>query len=257
MSVSAVMIIYNEEEMLPGCLALLDSFENVTEIVCVVDAATNDRTEGILDRYAARKNRKKFTMVKAPFTSFGGMRNIGNDLATGDWIFTVDPDDAFTPHTDALMSDLKLLPGINAAKLPTMMMYQDRRHYINQESVNNLDPHITIVRKGFARYTLTIHEDFVDINNRHLHVCTDPDILETFNIPQYHKVGRKHLQLLKSDAALAFKGLRWLQTGSIAESAKRGIPVQPHSWYEWKKWAFMSKTICSLPLDLYDITSDW
>lgn len=252
MPTSATMIVYNEEELLPGCLAFLESMRNIREII-IIDTESTDRTWGILQRFAARTS-KRLVLDRMPFTTFGECRNAALDKVTEDWVLIIDADETFTPQLDSLLTDLQALPKINAVRVPTLILYPDRRHYLHDSST---DPHVRLWRRGFARFVGTIHENQKDIHDRLLHECAEPDILTTYSVPRYHDVGMKHLQLLKSDAALAMKGLRWAQTGAIQNSVQHGIPVHPGTWIQWKKEAFLKHRIEPLPDRYYDITSDW
>ena len=157
-------------------------------------------------------------------------------MATKDWLLILAPDETFTPQLDNLLDELitNKHPSINAVRVPTVTLFRDRRHFVSQAKTG-LDPHIRIFRKGFARFEEKLHADIVDINGRKLHSCYDSDILTTFQDTRYQDVGMKHLQLLKSDAALVSKGLRWKATNALKESAEQGLPVGEKTWLEWKK----------------------
>lgn len=260
MSVSAVMIAYNEEELLPGCLAFLESMKQVTEVVCVVDQDSNDRTYSILERYASWSSKRVVYQV-SKMEGLSKLRNKAIELATQDWLLAIDPDETFTPQLSGLLQDVvdgKL--KVNAIRLPSIVMFKDRRHYVSQDKTG-LDPHIHIWRRGFAEYKpdINVHELLQDVQGRNLHITYDDDILTTsdpINF-QYHDVGRKHHQLLKSDKALMVKGLRWKEVNFLKESGERGLPVNEYTWLDWKHWVFREHKILDLPERHYDVTSDW
>lgn len=89
--ISVIVPIYNVAEYLPQCLdSLIEQTYRNIEIVAIDDGST-DESGRILDDYAARDAR-----VRAVHIANGGVsnaRNVGLDLATGDYIGFVDSDD--------------------------------------------------------------------------------------------------------------------------------------------------------------------
>jgi len=83
-TVSLCMIVKDEEEMLPRCLAA--AAPAVDEIV-VVDTGSSDRTVEIAESFGAR-------VLHFPWTgSFSEARNVGLDAATSDWMLVLDADE--------------------------------------------------------------------------------------------------------------------------------------------------------------------
>jgi glycosyltransferase involved in cell wall biosynthesis len=92
-SISACMIVKNEEDLLPDCL---DSIRDwVTEII-VVDTGSTDRTVAIAKEYGARIFHQEWE------NDFSKHRNFSIEQATGDWVFIIDADERFVaedvPH---------------------------------------------------------------------------------------------------------------------------------------------------------------
>ncbi len=89
--ISVIVPVYNVEEYLPQCL---DSLINQTlkdiEIICVNDGSTDNCLE-ILQAFAERDNRIK--VIDQENRGQGIARNRGIDLARGEYIGFVDPDD--------------------------------------------------------------------------------------------------------------------------------------------------------------------
>lgn len=83
-TVSLCMIVKDEEEMLPRCLAA--AAPAVDEIV-IVDTGSSDRTIEIARSFGARVIEREWT------GSFSEARNVGLDAATGDWLFVLDADE--------------------------------------------------------------------------------------------------------------------------------------------------------------------
>ncbi|MDX9858174.1 MAG: tetratricopeptide repeat protein [candidate division Zixibacteria bacterium] len=85
-TVSACMIVKNEEELLPGCLASIRDW--VDEIV-VVDTGSSDRTVAIAESYGAR-------VYHQPWEGdFSKHRNFSIEHATCDWVLIIDADEEF------------------------------------------------------------------------------------------------------------------------------------------------------------------
>jgi tetratricopeptide (TPR) repeat protein len=84
LTLSLCMIVRDEEEMLPRCLAA--AAPAVDEIV-VVDTGSTDRTIEIARSFGAR-------IIERPWTgSFADARNASFEAATGDWIVYLDADE--------------------------------------------------------------------------------------------------------------------------------------------------------------------
>ncbi len=84
LTLSLCMIVKDEEEMLPRCLAAVR--DAVDEIV-VVDTGSSDRTREIALEFGA-------TLINFEWTgSFSDARNVSFEAATGDWLMFLDADE--------------------------------------------------------------------------------------------------------------------------------------------------------------------
>jgi hypothetical protein len=84
LTLSLCMIVKDEEQMLPGCLAPLVG--HVDEMI-VVDTGSSDRTVEIAESFGAK-------VVRFPWTgSFSDARNASIEAATGDWLIYLDADE--------------------------------------------------------------------------------------------------------------------------------------------------------------------
>jgi len=84
LTLSLCMIVRDEEEMLPRCLAAVAPA--VDEII-VVDTGSTDRTIEIAHSFGARVIEREWT------GSFADARNVSFDAASGDWIMYLDADE--------------------------------------------------------------------------------------------------------------------------------------------------------------------
>ena len=101
--VSIVMPVYNAENVLEGTLASLKQQTlSDFELICVNDGSS-DESGAILDK----ANRDDPRVIHAPKQNGGAAsaRNIGIELATGDFIIFLDADDLFDPMMLQLMSN--------------------------------------------------------------------------------------------------------------------------------------------------------
>ncbi|MEW5993344.1 MAG: tetratricopeptide repeat protein, partial [Candidatus Zixiibacteriota bacterium] len=83
-TVSACMIVKNEEELLPGCL---ESIRDWVDEIVIVDTGSTDRTVEIAESFGAR-------LFHQPWEGdFSKHRNYSMEHATGEWIFIIDADE--------------------------------------------------------------------------------------------------------------------------------------------------------------------
>jgi glycosyltransferase involved in cell wall biosynthesis len=108
-TVSACLIVQDEEERLPGALA---SVAFCDEIV-VVDGGSRDRTVEVARAAGAR-------VVENPWPGYARQRNVAIEHAHGDWVLEVDADERLTPELQAevraFLADPP--PGFDMAALP-------------------------------------------------------------------------------------------------------------------------------------------
>lgn len=97
--VSVIVPIYNMGEYLPACLdSTLGQTLREIEVLCINDGST-DNTMEILRDYAARDARVR--VVDRENWGVGKTRNQGIELATGEFVCFMDPDDLY-PSEDVL-----------------------------------------------------------------------------------------------------------------------------------------------------------
>jgi tetratricopeptide (TPR) repeat protein len=94
---SLCMIVRDEQEMLPRCLAAVA--HAVDEIV-LVDTGSSDRTVEIAESFGAR------VLSFAWTGSFAQARNVSFDAATGDWLMYLDADEVLVREDAALLRTL-------------------------------------------------------------------------------------------------------------------------------------------------------
>lgn len=94
---SIIIPVYNVEKFLPECLdsVAYQSLSDI-EIICIDDGSI-DSSSKILEQYA--KNDKRITILKQKNQGQGAARNNGLEIAKGDYVLFVDPDDWIEPDT--------------------------------------------------------------------------------------------------------------------------------------------------------------
>ncbi len=84
LTLSLCMIVKDEEEMLPRCLA---AAKDAVDEIIIVDTGSTDRTVEIAEEFGA-------TVIEFPWTgSFSDARNVSFDAATCDWMMFLDADE--------------------------------------------------------------------------------------------------------------------------------------------------------------------
>jgi len=247
--ISACIIAWNEEELLPYALKFLDSQEQITEVCIVVDEESTDRTLEICEDFPFRSDVKKYVRMRY-FDNFADQKNAALEMAHGDWILLMDADETYTDNIRELFSQLHRMKWIHAVRIPTMLMYSRNKMCRKTEP----DPHIRLWKKGFARYEGTVHETLVDIFGRDLHSCYDSDMLNTLNHVLFNDVWMKHYQFLKSDKSLLEKGQRWKKF--FADSASKGAVLDEMFWVRVKGHEPESWGIQDLPEVYWDVTTN-
>lgn len=108
-SLTACVIVRDEEERLPACL---ESLAFCDEVV-VVDGGSRDRTVAIARAAGAQ-------VVDNPWPGFAAQRNVALDHARGEWVFEVDADERVTPALAAAIRAFLAAPpaGVRMTAIP-------------------------------------------------------------------------------------------------------------------------------------------
>ena len=91
MSISVILITKNEAANIQACLQSV-SFAN--EII-VVDSQSSDKTVEIAQQMGAK------VTITSDWPGLGPQKNRALDLATGDWVLSIDADERVTPELQA------------------------------------------------------------------------------------------------------------------------------------------------------------
>lgn len=153
MSLSVIVITKNEAQHIADCLA---SVAFADEII-VLDSGSQDRTCDIARELGARVHSTD------DWPGFGPQKNRALDLATGDWVLSVDADERVTPELALAIQAAMSNPGFDAYKIARLSNFCGRwiRH-----SGWWPDHVVRLFKKGTARFTdVAVHEKVVSKGN--------------------------------------------------------------------------------------------
>ena len=149
-TLSAILITRNEEVNLEDCLASLDGL--ATQIV-VVDTQSTDRTLVIAQRYGA--------LISSPpdWPGFGPQKNRALDLASEDWVLSLDADERLTPELRAEIKCVLDKPQTDCYAIPRLSWYCGRFMRHSGWTPDYVD---RLFKRGSARFsTDLVHERLI------------------------------------------------------------------------------------------------
>ena len=192
-TISLVMIVKNEEEMLPGCL---EAVRGAVDEIVIVDTGSNDRTVEIAESFGAK-------VVDFPWNgSFADARNCSLDSASGDWIIYLDADEHLIPE------DAQHLRALTA-KTWREAFYLVETNYTGGDDSGSSVAHLALrvfKRRPEYRFEGRIHEQKTQAMPTYL-----PERFETSEIRIRHfgylksrinakDKSRRNIELLEADA---------------------------------------------------------
>ena len=98
---TAVIITKNEASNISRCLT---SLQSVAEEVLVIDSGSTDDTVTVARQLGAR-------VITSEWKGYALTKNFGNDLASNDWILSIDADEVISPELATEILQLKLTAG--------------------------------------------------------------------------------------------------------------------------------------------------
>ena len=97
MQISAVIISHNEERNIRRCL---ESVQDVADEIVVVDSLSDDKTEEICNEFNVK-------FVKQQWLGYSEQKNFANNLATNDWVLSIDADEELSEELKNSILELK------------------------------------------------------------------------------------------------------------------------------------------------------
>ncbi|SNX29225.1 Glycosyltransferase involved in cell wall bisynthesis [Polynucleobacter meluiroseus] len=141
-TLSVILITRNEQANLGDCLA---SLEGIAQQIVVVDTASNDGTLEIAKNYGA------LISQPADWPGFGPQKNRALDLATGDWILSLDADERLTPALRSeILTAMHHSAGVDCFAIPRLSWFCGR---FMRHSGWTPDYVERLFRRGTARFS--------------------------------------------------------------------------------------------------------
>ncbi len=211
-TISAVLIVKNEEKLIKRCI---ESLKEVDEVV-ILDTGSSDETIEI-----ARTAGAKVWSIDKPIEPFhfADARNMAEAYAEGEWILSIDADEVLlSKSVRSLRREIKRCPNACAFRVT----FRDRGMTTHK---------IKVFQKGKWQWKFRIHEQLVRKGFGKVYEAPKT-IFEHF--PPEEKKGRRqqNLDLLKLCIAEAPKHLvAWRQLGQelmLSGEHKKAIPYLVH-----------------------------
>ena len=151
-SISAVIITYNEERNIERCLS---SLHGVVDEIVVVDSFSKDRTEEICKQYNVR-------FIQNPFEGHIQQKNYAIDCASNDWILSLDADEALTDELKQSILKIKEDPSYLGYRMNRLTNYCG--HWVKYCGWYP-DTKVRLVNGNNARWQGVNPHDRLDMNN--------------------------------------------------------------------------------------------
>lgn len=192
--ISAVIITLNSEYLLESVLQPLAELCN--EII-IVDSGSSDSTIQIADKYKCKVYYNKFT-------GYGNQKRYAVNLASNDWILSIDADEVVTPELKKEIGDLfsKDIIPYNGIYIPITFVFMGKIFKFGNEYKKN---HLRLFNKSISNFNNSSLHEKVEVKgetyileNHILHysyknICT---YFEKFNkysdLAAESKVGKKN-----------------------------------------------------------------
>jgi len=148
-TISACLIVKNEEKFLPQCL---ESIKNAVDEIIIVDTGSTDRTVEIAESYGAKVYHHPWR------NSFSEARNHSLSYATCDWILQIDADESLEQADIPLLHSLIRTDSHNAilVAIYSTLPGGQSKHYFTR-----------VFRRGKARFEGVVHNQLVFEGNAH------------------------------------------------------------------------------------------
>ncbi len=103
-TITAFMIVKNEEKLLPRCF---ESMRGVVDELAILDTGSTDGTVAVIEREAAGGHFNRVQWDHHEFHDFGSARQANLDLVTTEWALWMDADEILSPLLRARLRELR------------------------------------------------------------------------------------------------------------------------------------------------------
>ena len=150
-TLSVILITRNEEANLDDCLA---SLEGIAQQIVVVDTNSSDSTLEIAKKHGATISQP------SDWPGFGPQKNRALDLATGEWVLSLDADERLTPALKSeILTAIHHSAHVNCFAIPRLSWYCGRFIRHSGWSPDYVD---RLFKRGTARFSDDlVHERLV------------------------------------------------------------------------------------------------
>ena len=149
-NLSVVIITHNEERNIGRCL---ESLHNIASEVVVVDSGSTDGTEGICRQHEA-------LFVHHDWEGFSNQKNYAETLATGEWVLSLDADEALSPKLHDSLQRL-MTGGPHHGEVYSMSRLTNFcGHWIHHCGWYP-DTKVRLWQRGTARWEGDVHEQLI------------------------------------------------------------------------------------------------
>jgi tetratricopeptide (TPR) repeat protein len=145
MSLSACLIVRDEERFLPRCLA---SLQGHVDEICILDTGSVDATLEIARSFGARIGHMPWN------DDFSRARNASLDLASGDWILQIDADEELVSPKPGLLASLQASSAVCHLVQLDLLGSGGRSERVQQPRLFRRDPRL--------RFRRPLHETILD-----------------------------------------------------------------------------------------------
>lgn len=241
-TVSAQLMICDEEEVLKTCLLHLESLKNLTEIN-ITDSGSQDKTHDILKEFM-RNTSKRIVYTYHPFETFPKQRNFAQAQSSCDYTFRIDADETFSQEWDNVLGDIDSLcdglVGMSVNQFNTVRDYFHRTDYCGRATT------LYRTREVWFNPNYPFRQFWnggVEVHGYHPMIRC---ITDTFN-----GVIKKHHHFLKSDKALLGKWDVQKRCGTIEAEGYENKGIPRDGWLQ-NKLAALDGNIVPLEKMYYD-----
>lgn len=189
MKLSAAIITFNEEKNIGRCL---DSLKGIADEIVVVDSFSKDNTEAICKQHNVR-------FIPHAFEGHIQQKNYAISQTSGDWVISLDADEALSNELRDAILMIKHTPEANGYQMNRLTNYCG--HWVKYCGWYP-DTKVRLIRKGFAEWRGVNPHDRLDMLDNANVVHLKGDILHY----SYYSV-EDHLKQIEYFGNIAAKEL--------------------------------------------------
>lgn len=119
-SISAVIITFNEERNIQRCL---QSLQGIVEEIVVVDSFSTDKTEAICKEFNPEGSGQVIRFIQNPFEGHIQQKNFAIEAANNEWVLSLDADEALTEELSNSILLIKENPTFLGYKMNRLTNY--------------------------------------------------------------------------------------------------------------------------------------